>query len=447
MKKVTKETDIFVDEFGVIYDNARKRIVITDKLSNIQKYTVKDGTEIIESTCFMWLDDLIEVNLPDSVKVIESKAFYRCKNLRKINFGNGLECVKEEAFYGCPKLYKFHFPKNLKEFVPKFIDYYSSKIQIEFAQDNPHFTSDNDFVYSKDLTKIVLAIQKRKNKNIEIPDGITEIGNKAFSYNFIVNSLKMPESVKYIGDFAFYGCCKLEHVQLSKNTVSIGEGCFSKTLINQISIPSKVVKVGVNAFVLCLKLESVNVDMENLQFKSIEGVLYTKNQKTLIVYPANSLRKKYIIPQTVSSVTAFAFMAAENLTEIVMSDKIKVIEKNTFADCSNLMRIIWSKRLRRISRNAFQNCSELTSIRFPKSLVQIDESAFEFCHKLKHVFLPQNVVCIQKEAFLNTNSIKFRISRNNANFIINDDVIYEKRFDIHFKKHWFDETYDPNVPF
>lgn len=438
--------NLFEDEFGVIYNCQKKSIVNARKLTNTTIYTVKEGTEIIDRDCFSY-SNLVEINIPDSVLLIEERAFSCCRRLQKINLGNGLLRVKRYAFEHTSNLSRIHFPKCLKQLDFGSLVRCSGKLVVSFDSENKYYTSDRHFVYTKDKTKITHVINSYLNKFVKIPNGVTEIGDRAFMQSYRVESVELADSVISIGKFAFDSCGTMKVIKLSEKLIQIGEGCFNYSRIREITIPAKVKKIGKNAFMECSNLISIKVDKENQHFKSVNHILYSKDLKNLIAYPVNIPHKKFKIPLSVSKIATGAFIGTFNLHEVKLNDNIEVIEESAFSDCYYLCRIGWSNKLRRVKKYAFRNCASLTSVRFPDTLEQIDEDAFAFCPSLKYVYLPENVTNIKKEAFLNYQDIKFKIHKENKNFVVKNNRIYEKRENIHFSEFWFGGNFDPNAPF
>ena len=71
-----------------------------------------------------------------------------------------------------------------------------------------------------------------------IPDGITNIGNEAFSWCSKLEEVTIPNSVTKIKDKVFYLCYNLKTVTLSENLESIGEGAFNSCCLNFVIMPS-----------------------------------------------------------------------------------------------------------------------------------------------------------------------------------------------------------------
>ena len=179
--------------------------------------------------------------------------------------------------------------------------------------------------------------------NIEIPIGVTSIGDRAFSGCSNLTSIEIPSSVKSIGDSAFYNCSALTSIE----------------------IPSSVTSIGDSAFQYCNKLENITVDPSNANYCSDEyGVLFNKDKTELIQYPVGNTRTQYTIPSSVKSIEAYAFSFCSALETVTFGDK---------------------SQLESIGRSAFSSCSNLTGIEIPSSVTSIGDNAFSGCDKLGNI--------------------------------------------------------------
>ena len=218
----------------------------------------------------------------------------------------------------------------------------------------------------------------RKNiKNVIINNGVTSIGNFAFSDCTSLTNITIPNSVTSIGDYAFYGC---------------------ENLIN-ITIPNSVTSIGNFAFCMCTSLTSINVDSNNEKYMSDNGVLYTKDKKTLIQYPSKKEKTEYIILQGTTSIGNYAFHYCTNLTNITIPNSVTSIGDDAFYICTNLINITIPNSVTSIGYRAFYLCKSLTNITIPDGVISIKNQTFYCCESLTRLIIPSSVISIGDYAF------------------------------------------------
>ena len=136
------------------------------------------------------------------------------------------------------------------------------------AEGNPNFKAVDGIVYSKDGTSLVTAPNYLEKDLLEIPEGVTSIGENAFTggYNFSggVNTIKLPDSLTKIGAFAFYNAHNLKHIEFGSAVTAIGEHAFGNSGLVEVEIPATVKTIGMNAFGDCRQLETVTFGAGNI---------------------------------------------------------------------------------------------------------------------------------------------------------------------------------------
>lgn len=78
-----------------------------------------------------------------------------------------------------------------------------------------------------------------------------------------------------------------------------------------------------------------------------------------------------------------------DITEVVLPQSIKVIDRNAFTDCRYLRSIVLNNQLEEIHFEAFRGCMNLQKINFPSSLKHIERGIFQDCFAIKHIDLPE----------------------------------------------------------
>lgn len=165
--------------------------------------------------------------------------------------------------------------------------------------------------------------------------------------------------------------------------------------VTEISIGKNVKEIGVWAFENNQKVTAINVDDNNEYFCDVDGVLFTKDMKTLLFYPlAKDLQtvkddngndvqvSEYTIPDGVETIRTKAFYKCGNITKIVMPDTVKTIEEKAFFRCSSVTELTLSKNVEIIAKDAFAYCSSISEINIPATIKQIDIYAFYNCTSL-----------------------------------------------------------------
>jgi hypothetical protein len=205
------------------------------------------------------------------------------------------------------------------------------------------------------LGKTVLSL-------MNLPLSIKSIGSMAFYYCTSLTSITMPSSVTSIGDEAFMKCTKLTSITIPSSVTSIGVETFGFcTSLTSITIPSSVISMGIQAFYACMG--PITVDTKNPNYSSMDGVLFNKNQTTLI-QASLSQTGSYTIPSSVTSIGYGAFGRCNTgLTSITIPSSVDSI--GTYA---------------------FYYCTGLTSIKIPSSVTSIGDCAFGYCSGLNSIY-------------------------------------------------------------
>ena len=164
---------------------------------------------------------------------------------------------------------------------------------------------------------------------------VTSIGEYVFKYSPLT-SITIPGTVTNIGEDAFFNCTNLPSVTIPPGVVSIGTGAFSSCWgLTNVMIPGSVASIGQIAFVYCFDLTEITVDATNSYYSSLNGVLFDKNQTTLIQCPAG-IGGSYAVPDTVTSIGEEAFATCNGLTSVTIPGSVASIGENAFADCLSL---------------------------------------------------------------------------------------------------------------
>ena len=320
----------------------------------LTKLNFNDGIERIENDAFGSCEKLTSVNFSETLKSIGAFAFVECKKLSEITIPQSVTSVGEYAFSGCENLASVTVSDDLPYVGGRAFEktkwlnsqpdgvVYIGKSAYGYKGDMPKNTelslksgitniSGYAFYEEKNLTsvKIPETVSRIGNwafldceglKNVNIPDGVKRIESWTFSNCSSLTNITVPDSVTVLDGLAFSYCTNLKNIELSKNLTEIGMGALSHcTSLETIDIPDSVIimdniamagcselksvnigsnlkTVGGQVFAGCTSLEKVNVNLNNKNYTSENGIWYDKNKTKIILYPYNKKDSAYTTP-------------------------------------------------------------------------------------------------------------------------------------------------------
>ena len=235
---------------------------------------------------------------------------------------------------------------------------------------------------------------------VHIAEGVQTIGNYAFCGCDNLIKVTIPTSVTTINKDAFFGCENLSVIDIPESVVTIGAQAFSECFkLKNIYLSKNVQLIGTGAFSYCTSLENITVDEENLNYKSIDGNLYTKNGDILLQYAIGKKASSFVIPDGVVEIDKWACLSAEKLTSVTIPESVRTIKMQAFAWCDSLRSIVIPEGVETIESHAFEKCHQVTSLTLPSTLTTLGEAAFYGCENLLSVVIPKGLTSIESEVF------------------------------------------------
>ena len=238
------------------------------------------------------------------------------------------------------------------------------------------------------------------------PSSLVTIGQEAFNATGL-GSVDLPASVRTIGDAAFNAIERLSHVGLNEGLVSIGSSAFRTTGITEIVIPDSVTTVGSSAFSECSALTSAHIGRgveagqlsdaftssrqlsgftvapDNASYEAVDGVLYSKDHTSLVVYPAGKgSGTTYTVLDETTRIESGAFNSAP-LKGVVLPSSLRSIGDWAFSG-SYLESLVLPKAFETFGECAFSGMPSLARVDLGGTKT-IGEQAFLASHALQEV--------------------------------------------------------------
>ena len=259
---------------------------------------------------------------------------------------------------------------------------------------------------------------------VSLPEGVTEIGQSAFYQCHALETLILPASIDTMAPNAFASCDKLKEITLTEGLKVLGESAFyGCTALEQVKLPNSLTKLGDNAFNGCIGLLEISLPdnlevIKNTTFAGCSALIDVKLPAKLkhigrYAFKNCVFLKKVEFPQAVDTVEAGAFSGCSALTRVVLPVAIKEIQASTFENCSKLTEVVFPEghKITQIGIKAFASCTGLVRIVLPEGVTEINNMAFQNSTALEEVDLPSTLKSIKLNAFVGCQSLKKVISR------------------------------------
>ena len=326
---------------------------------------------------------------------------------------------------------------NMSDWSSASIPWYSYRSSIKSVSIDNGVTSIGDYAFSScDILT-----------SITIPDSVTSIGDYAFCFCDSLINIIIPDSVTSIGRGAFYNCTGLTSITIGNGVTSIGGSAFDNcTGLTSITIPDSVTSIGDHAFYSCDSL--INIIIPD-SVTSIGGSAFTRCVSlTSITIPDGVTSigdyafawcvslTNITIPDSVTSIGDYAFSSCDILTSITIPDSVTSIGEYAFRNCDGLTSITIPDGVTSIGDYAFRDCDSLTSITIPDSVTKIGDYAFAWCVSLTNITIPVSVTSIGDYAFYTCDELTEtrymgtpeqwkKISIGSYNSVLKRKIIYE----------------------
>ena len=311
--------------FPIVYEEGVVDYATGVMIANGTKKHDKDATYHIRNGRFevekSEAKELTRIVFKEGVTIIGRDSFAENSVLETVEFPKSLLVSEDHAFWGCIKVKTVVYKGSVSDWC-----------NIEFK--HTFYCASNPVEYAQQL-----IIDDKIVVDLNIPEGVTKIGDYAFSRYKALKSVVLPSTLKEIGVYAFNECEQLHRTEFKGN---INEWCN--------------INIGLHGSPTC---HSKNLYINNHDISEIN------------------------VFNSVSKINDYAFEGCGNLCKVTLPDDIKEIGMYAFRNCVRLSIINIPNSVKKIWSSAFENCKSLTIVTIPESAEYIDNHAFDGCEKIK----------------------------------------------------------------
>lgn len=399
-----------------------------DGCSSLETLNLPSGITSINNDAFFGCSSLEALNLPSGITSIGDYAFYGCSSLRSLPLPSGLISIGDGAFRGCYSLTSLEFPSSLTtlgdavlggcfgltnltlhsgltEVKSNYLFYEMSnnnlkEVRYIIDSDLETYLQSNHPIFYQINCGIKYYLNDQEITTLEIPSGITSIGDGVFLSNKSLTNLTLSSKVSSIGISAFYYCDNLKdvryyiyddlatYIQNGHPDFYVGgiKYYWNDQEITTLEIPTSVTSIGNNAFYGCSGLTTLNLP-SNVTSIGDRAFGYCSNLTSVD------------LPSSITKMGDFVFFYCEKLSNVNLPSDITTISTGAFGGCSSLQNINLPSGVTTIGDNAFSDCSNLTNVTLPSALASIGDYAFSGCSNLTNVILPSAFTAIGNVAF------------------------------------------------
>lgn len=381
-----------------------------DLRDNILRVIIQPGVTNVGYYAFMYTKNLESVTLPEGIEYIGEWAFTGDEKLESVNFPSTIRNIYAHAFQGCKGL-KTADMQNCKITTVDYCTFNQcSKLETVTVPPTLLGFSQSSFSDCFALREInipdgVVTIGERafggcrSLENIALPDSVTTIKNGAFQGCSKVNPPKLPDNLETLEELAF-AACNLDSVAIPAHLTSIPRRAFAgNPNLTSVEIPASVASINSSAFTECTALTAYTVAAENQSYKSVDGVLFTRDGTALLDYPAAKPGSAYAVPSGVTEIKDYAFWTCSQLTYLGLPEGLTTIGEYAFYSCTGLTSLQLPHGVTTLGGSAFRACTALAEIDLSDTLESIGVFAFECCNSLRSLTLPATLTSMGHYAF------------------------------------------------
>ena len=368
---------------------------------NVKDVVMGDNVVELGFGAFRFCYNLENIYLSKSIEIIKVWTFYKCNALNSIIIPNSVTKIEMGAFISCETLSRVTLPDGL---INIYYDAFSNCNAIEeyiISDTNASFLTDEGVIYNKERTELILYPEAKSSSTYLISTEVALINMYSLSNNLYLEDIIVEESNEHFSseDGVLYNKDKTELIAYPKNKMT-----ENFTILDSVEIIN-VVDLNAN-----VNLKNINVDVNNTEFASVNGILYNKEITELVAYPFAKTDEIYILPDSLESIkTSFLFIS---FVEFYDNYIIETFISN-----------IYLKEI--IANEENENFSSVEGVLYDKNITKM---IFYPRGKTDVSYnVPNTVSSIQYESLAMAEHLKsIMVGSGNEDYISIDGVLYKK---------------------
>ncbi len=330
--------------------------VLIEYKGNSKHVVIPSEVRVIGEDAFFFNFSLRSVRIEKELDAIERNAFYSCHSLERVEALCGVGEIGYGAFGMCLNLRSVSIKGGVGYIEDGAFFETIGLEELEILGEETNYRTIDGGVYTADGKMLVFYPFARENEECEIAYGTEIIGIDAFASNDKIKSLKIPPTVRKICDGAFFGMKGLKSLEIPEGVCEFEQRAL-----------------------LFLSLETISVSENNPHFKVVNGALYSKDQKTLILYPTGRGESKVVIADGTEEIACGAVTGVDTVKSIKIPSSVRVIRERAFTELRGLPFVEIPEGVCEIEERAFFSCASLGGVLLPSTVTKIDMEAFYNC--------------------------------------------------------------------
>ena len=372
----------------VVYHVRSDGLLWSVDLSGNTVVNIPSGVKEIGPAAFEGCDSITAVTIPTGVTNISTRAFYGCSSLASVNVPDGVLSIGMQAFASCTNLAEIAIPDSTTQ-IGSGVFWGCTSLESAIIGSGVTVIPDMAFLDCESLATVTVSgniesIETRAFEGcsalteVNLPDSLATIESWAFGDCVSLSELTIPKGVE-IGLCAFAHCTGLVRLNVSgevKRRVKLtalrlsaapaallgapsnpdattigGYAFYGCDALEDVTIGATVEDIGGGAFSGCSSIKSIDVDSNNDNYKSDNGMLLTKDGTTLI--SAFGEETAITVPDSVVTVAEGAFSGYATLTSVVLQSGVTTIGEAAFSNATVFATITIPNSVTTIGANAF----------------------------------------------------------------------------------------------